>query len=70
MTLIYVVVPVRDDDMPELRRLRRAVARPWLVPYKGYVRYWVPTVEDAEAERAVLAIAGFGSGIDTLDPEA
>ena len=69
MTLLYVVVPVPRDESTELLRLRRAVARPWLESYRGYARYWVPTVEDAEAEIAVLALAGFAAEIE-LDLDA
>jgi hypothetical protein len=66
MELLYVVVPVRDDLV--LARVKRAVARPWLQAYRQQVRYWVPTLEDAENERAMLALAGFSAQVEGIDP--
>ncbi len=64
----YVVVPVHDEAA--LTRVRLAVARPWLMAFHREARYWVATLEDAEAERAVLALAGFASRVeDTLITE-
>jgi len=68
MTLIYVVVEV-GRDFSRVVRVREAVARPWLDEYRGHVRYWVLTLEDAENERAVLALAGFRATIEGIDPE-
>lgn len=68
MRLLYVVVTVRDDAA--LTRLRAAAARPWLVMYKGAVRFWVPSLADAVRERAALALAGFTSRIEGIDPSA
>jgi hypothetical protein len=66
MKLLYVVVPVLDDVA--LFRVRLAVARPWLQAYRQQVRYWVPSVEEAENECAVLALAGFSAEVEGLDP--
>jgi hypothetical protein len=33
------------------------------------VRYWVPSVAEAQDERAVLALAGFTATMETFDPE-
>ena len=63
---LYVVVPVGRDNAT-LNRVRDAVARPWLEAYRENVRYWVPTIEDAENERAVLALAGFQSRIEDIN---
>lgn len=70
VALIYIVVPVPRNDFSVLYRLRVAVGRPWLEAYQEKVGYWVPTIEDAENERAVLALAGFASEIEYLDPLA
>jgi len=69
MDLFYVVVPVGRDPLT-LMRVRKAVARPWLGAYREHVRYWVPSAEEAQDERAVLALAGFTATVETLDPAA
>lgn len=68
MTLLYIVVPVRDPAA--LERLRAAVARPWLQAYKRQVRYWVLSLAEADRERAVLSLAGFPSQMEDMEPEA
>jgi hypothetical protein len=62
--LIYVVVPCSSHA--ELERIRAAVGRPWLqgAGLPMYVRYWVETYEDAENERALMALAGLKSTIE------
>ena len=67
MTLFYVTVPVGRDPVA-LLRVKEAVARPWLEAYREHVRYWVPTMEDADNERAVLALAGFHATVEQIDP--
>jgi len=68
MILVYVVVPVGRDPVT-LVRVREAVARPWLEAYREHVRYWVPSVAEAQDERAVLALAGFTATMETFGPE-
>jgi hypothetical protein len=67
--IVYVVVVCPADEAP-LVRLRAAVAKPWLQVLNREARYWVGTLEDAEHERALLALAGFSSQIEpvTFDP--
>jgi len=66
--MILIVVPVLD--YAALLRLRAAVAHPWLEAYKGNVRYWVPSLAEADRERAALALVGFSSQIERIDPPA
>lgn len=67
-TLLYLEIVVPNKS--ELARLCKAVGRPWLGSTSNrtvgglLVRYWVPTLEVAERERAILALAGFSAAIE------
>ena len=65
MTHLYVVVTIREPG--SLDHLRMAVARPWLLPHKSQVRYWVPSLQEGLRERAVLALAGYSSRIEGIE---
>lgn len=66
--LVYVVVHVSSDE--DLERLREAVARPWLDTSRTLrgreARYYVPTTEAADNERAVLALLGLESYVELV----
>ena len=68
MSFLYIVVRVEGAD--ELERLRKVAGRPWLPARTRIVRYWVPSLAEAERERAVLFLAGFSSQVEGPDPQA